>query len=263
MFKNIYIKTLYEKRWTMFAWGIAILLLTIITMALFPTLRDTFGESLKDVPEAAKSFIGDAAAYQKIEGFVDLQIFAQMIFFTIIMGIIVGTGLIAGEENDGTLETLLSMPVSRTKVYFQKLLACATIVGVVCFVLYLAVVLGALMVGETMPLVRTLVACLMLWLVTLIFTFFGYSIGAAISRRGVSGAAAGMLAFVTYLISALAPNVKVLEIPNYFSPFKYFNNPSILKNGLEAQDLAIILVINVVLIFVGYVVFVKRDVFQR
>lgn len=263
MFKNIYLKTLYEKRWTMFAWGLAIMLLTIITVALFPTLRDTFGESLKNVPEGAKSFIGDAATYQTIEGFVDLQIFAQMIFFTIIMGVIVGTGLIAGEENDGTLQSLLSMPVSRSKVYFQKLWACATIVGVVCFALYIAVLLGALLVGESLPLGRTLTACFMLWLVTLVFTNFGFSMGAAVSRRGVSGAAAGMLAFVTYLISALAPNVKVLKIPNYFSPFKYFNNPSILINGLQLHDLAVILAINAALIFAGYIVFVKRDVFQR
>ncbi len=263
MLKNIFLKTLYEKRWTMFSWGLAIALMVIVTMALFPTLRDTFGESLKNVPEAARSFIGDAATYQTIEGFVDLQIFAQYIFFTIIMGIIVGTGLIAGEENDGTLQTLLSMPVSRTKVYFQKLLACATIVGVVCFVLYLSVLLGALMVGESMPLGSSFVACIMLWLVTLVFTFFGYCLGAAVSRRGISGAVAGMLAFVTYLISALAPNVKVLTIPNYFSPFKYFNNPSIMRSGLEVRDLAIILAINGVLIFIGYIVFVKRDVFQR
>lgn len=263
MLKNIYLKTLYEKRWTMFAWGLAIFLLTILTMTFYPTLRDTFGASLKDVPDSAKAFLGDAAAYQTIEGFVDLQIFAQMVFFTIIMGVILGTGLIAGEENEGTLQTLLAMPVSRSKVYFQKLLACASIVGVVCFILFVTVILGALLVGETMPLGRTMLACLMLWLVTLVFTILGYSLGAVISRRGISGAAAGMLAFVTYLITALAPNVKVLKIPNYFSPFNYFNNPSILRNGLQLSDLAVIVAINVTLIFVGYVVFTKRDVFQR
>src|SRR5438105_4866016 len=151
MLKNIFTKTLFEKRWTIIIWSLAITLLTIMTMSVYPTLKETFGETVKDVPEAAKSFLGDAAAYQTIEGFVDLQVFAQMIFFIIILGVIVGTGLLAGDENDGTLQTLLSHPVSRNKVYAQKLLACMTIVGLVSFALFLATVVGALIVGESMP----------------------------------------------------------------------------------------------------------------
>jgi ABC-2 type transport system permease protein len=263
MLRNIFLKTLYEKRWTLFAWGLAIFLLTILTMSFYPTLRDTFGESLKNVPDSAKAFLGDATAYQTIQGFTDLQVFAQMVFFTIIMGVILGTGLLAGEENEGTLQTLLSMPVSRPKVYIQKLFACMAIVAGVCMVLMLAILLGALMVGEKMPLGRTFLATMMLWLVTMVFTVLGYALGAIFSRRGLSGAAAGMLAFVTYLITALAPNVHVLKIPNYFSPFHYFNNPSILKYGLGLRDLAVLLSINVVLAVLGYVVFVKRDVYQK
>lgn len=263
MLKNIFLKTVYEKRWTIFAWGLAIFLLTLLTMTLFPTLRDAFGETLKDVPESAKAFLGDATAYQTIEGFTDLQVFAQMVFFTIIMGVILGTGLIAGEENEGTLQAILTLPISRTKVYFQKLFACMVIVGIVCLVMYLAILGGALIVGESMPLGRTLLATAMLWLVTMVFTVLGFSLGAIFSRRGISGAAAGMLAFITYLITALATSVEVLKIPNYFSPFRYFNNPSILKNGLEFSDLGVLLLINVVLILAGYVVFIKRDVYQR
>lgn len=263
MLKNIFLKTIYEKRWTMIIWSVAIVLLTVMTMSFFPTLRDTFGESLKDVPESAKAFLGDAAVYQTIEGFVDLQVFAQMVFFTIIMGVILGTGLLAGEENEGTLQTLLSHPVSRSRVFIDKLLAMMAIVGVVCIGLFLATALGAVMVGESMPLMRTLLACFMLWLVTMVFSVLGYSLGAITARRGISGAAAGMLAFVTYLISALAPNVSALKIPNFFSPFRYFNNPSILKYGVELSDLGVLVAICAVLAVLGYAVFTKRDVYQR
>jgi ABC-2 type transport system permease protein len=260
---NIFQKTIYEKRWMTIIWSVVIALMTFMTMTVYPTLRDTFGESLKDVPEVAKAFLGDAATYQTIEGFTDLQVFAQMVFFTIIMGVILGTGLLAGDENEGTLQTLLAHPVSRRKVYWQKLLACMVIVGVVCVALFAAIVLGAMAVGESMPLVRTILACFMLWLVTMVFTVFGFSLGAITARRGISGAAAGMLAFVLYFITALEPSVKALKIPNYFSPFHYFNHPSILKNGLELSDLGILLAINVVLVVVGLLVFIRRDVYQR
>lgn len=263
MFRSIFLKTLYEKRWSTIIWSISIVLLTIMTMAVFPTLRDTFGKSLKDVPEGAKAFLGDVSAYQTIEGFVDLQVLAQMVFFTIIMGVILGTGLLAGEENEGTLQTLLSHPVSRSKVYFQKLMAIAVMVGIVSLALLVAMLLGALMVGESLAIGRSILAVMMLWLVTMVFTVLGYSMGAAIPHRGLSGVVAGMLTFITYLVTALAPNVKWLKVPNYFSPFRYFNNPSILKNGLEWGDFGILMAICVGLVAIGYFVFVKRDVYQR
>jgi ABC-2 type transport system permease protein len=263
MLKTIFSKTLYEKRWMQLAWGIGLLALVMLTMAFYPTFKETFGESLKNVPEGLKSFLGDAAAYQTIEGFIDLQILSQMVFMTIIMGVILGTGLIAGEENDGTLQTLLSYPVSRGRVYVQKLVACLTIVGVICFVVFIGMVVGSLLVGESISLGPAFLSVVMLWLVTLAFSLLGFSLGAITGRRGLSGAVAGALAFVTFMITSLAPSVPALKIPNYFSPFYYHNNPSVLRSGLEWGDLVILVTINIIFVVLGYIVFVRRDVYQK
>ncbi len=263
MLKNIFLKTLYEKRWLMVVWGVGLFALVLATAAFFPTFKETFGQSLSDVPESLRAFLGDATAYQTIEGFMDLQVIAQMVFMTIIMGVILATGLVAGDESDGTLQTLLAHPVARGRVYFEKLLAIAAIIGVVCGAILVAMLVGALLVHEPLAVTRTLLAVTMLWLVTLVFSLLGYSLGAATGRRGVSGAVAGALAFVSFMITSMAPSVSALKTANYLSPFNYFNNPSVLRSGLEVGDMVVLVIINVTLVIFGYIIFVRRDIYQR
>lgn len=263
MLKNIFLKTMYEKRWSLLIWSLALMALVLLTIVFYPTMRDSFGESLKDVPESMRSLIGDASAYQTLTGYIDLQVFSQLVFMTIIMGVIVGSGLLAGDENEGTLQTLLSYPVSRGKVYVQKLLALGVMMAVASLAVGLAIFIGAGIVGETLPVVDTLIACAMLWLITMVFAVLAYSVGAITGKRGVSGAGIGGLAFTTYMITTLAASVSALKYPNYLSPFRYFSNPSVYKAGFQVDDALVLSSVLAVGIVIGFIIFTKRDIYQR
>ena len=263
MLRSIFAKTLYEKRWAMLWWSLAMVVTTVLIVVLFPTFKDSFGQSLQNVPESMKSILGEAADYQKIEGFIELQVLMQMVFFTIIYAVILGTGLIAGEENQGTLETLLTNPVNRTRVYFEKFAASAVILAVVSFSMFFAIWLGAEMIGESINLWRLFQATFMMWLLTMVFDVLGFALGAITGRRGVSGGVAGAYAFAAYLVTSLAAAVTVLKTINHVSPFKYFNNTRILLNGLQADNVMVLTATCVVMLVIGWAVFNKRDVFQR
>lgn len=262
MFKTIFRKTLYERRWSTFGWSVAIALLTLMTVSVFPTMRDTFGESLENVPESMKSLFGSAEDYQTLAGFLDLQVLAQMVFLTLIFGIILGIGLLAGDESEGTLQHLLTTPVSRRRVYLEKLLALMVMLGVVTAAMWLAIIVGAVSLGETVDHGRLVLASGMLWLITLVFSLLGYCLGAVTGKRGLAGAVAGMVAFVSYMINALAPSVDFLETVNKFLPFYYFNNPSVLRVGIDWSDVGILGAVCALLAIIGYVIFVRRDIYQ-
>lgn len=263
MLKNTFLKTLYEKRWSALIWSLSLFAMVVLVMVLFPTFKESLGESLKDVPDSVKAFLGDAETYQKVTGYLDIQVFAQMVFMTIIFGVILGTGLIAGDEGEGTLQTLLSYPISRTRVYVQKLLALLALTGAVSLVIMAGAYLGVLLVGESVNLVNLFWATFMLWLVTLVFSLLGYALGAITGRRGLAGALAGGLAFVSLLITSLAEGVAALRGVNKLSPFNYFNKPSALEAGLQAGDMLILVIICTVFAVAGYLLFIKRDVYQR
>ncbi len=263
MLSSITLKTVFEKRWSMFAWFAGLFLTTVVIMLLFPTLRDTLGKALNEVPESMKGILGNAQTYQRINGFIDIQVLAQMVFMTIVYGIILFTGVIAGDESEGTLQTLLANPVSRTKVYFEKLAGASILLFIVNSSIFFGTLVGALIVSESVDVFRLAQACFMLYAVTLVFGVIGFSLGALTGKRGLAGALAGTLAFVSYLVTNLVPSVELLKTVNRFSPYEYFNKPSILDNGIEIKDLLILVSISVIFVVLGYFVFTKRDLSHK
>lgn len=260
MLKSITLKTVFEKRWSLLAWYVGLFATTVLIMLLFPTLRDTFGKALSNVPDSIKPILGDAQTYQRINGFIDIQVLAQMVFMTIVYGVILFSGVLAGDENEGTLQTLLAHPVSRSRVYIEKFLGASLLLAIVNSSVYIGTWIGAVAVGQHVDLFRLALACGMLYLVTLSFSVIGFSLGAITGKRGLAGAVAGSLAFVSYLVTNLAPSVKQLKSINTFSPYEYFNKPSILDYGVAGKDFIILLTITVVFVAIGHLVFTKRDI---
>jgi ABC-2 type transport system permease protein len=263
MLSNIFLKTVYERRWAILWWSLAIFAMTLLTVTLFPTFSKAFGESLKDVPDSLKNVLGEAHDYQRIEGFLQLQVYTQMIFLPIIYGIIMGTGLIAGEEGQGTLQSVLAHPVSRTRVYLQKFAAAAVVLWVINMAMFLAIFVGCQLIGESPDYARVLMATDMQWLVSLVFAAVGYALGAATGRRALAGALTGVYVFVMYLVSSLVATVDWMRYPNYFSPFKYFSEPRIMDAGLQWDNVSVLAIAGLVLLAAGWAVFNKRDIFSR
>lgn len=262
MLNNTFLKTLYTKRWMTLAWALGLLLLTVFTMTFFPTFKD-IGKSFNDVPDSLRGFLGDSSSYTSIAGFTDLQIISQYVFMTLILGVILFTGLLAGEESSGVLQSLLVQPIKRGRVYLEKLFGGIVILIIVCLSISIGALVGALIVGETLYIPSLLEATLAMLLLTLTFSALAYALGAATGKRGLAGGIAGVLAFVSLLVSTLAESVDSLKAVDKFLPFHYFNKPGILQYGVQWADLLVLAVVSVVIFGVGYVLFQKRDIYQR
>lgn len=263
MLSSVFKKTVYERRWALLWWSLGMFLMTLLIVVLFPTFQEAFGQTLNDVPDSLRQILGNANDYQQIEGFLQLQVFMQMIFLTIIYGVILCTGLIAGEENHGTLQSLLANPISRSRVYFEKCAAAAVILWIVNFAMFIGVALGCILIGESLDWWRLFLATNFQWLVSMVFALFGYMLGAVTGRRGISGALAGVYVFLAYLVSSLTQTVQWMKYPNYLSPLKYFQEPRIMDAGLQLDNTLILVAACAVLILIGWQVFIRRDIFSR
>ena len=263
MFKTIFTKSLYEKRWGITVWGVAMLLTTIFIVLIFPVMRDSFGTQLKSVPESLKSVLGEANDYQKITGFVELQVYAQMMFLTIIYGIILAVSLLAGEERQGTLQALLANPVSRTKVYWHKLLALVVILSIISLLMASGILIGAAILKQPISVSGTFAGSFMQLLVALVLSLFAYMIGAATGSRVFAGAISGVYAFAGYIVTTLAPIADVLKKINYVSPYKYFMNTKIFDNGILLKNLLPLCIVCVVFMLIGWYFFTRRNIYQQ
>lgn len=262
MLKNIFLKTLFEKRWTTFWWALSVFALVLAIAALFPLFKDSLAD-FSNAPEELKSLIGDTNAYTTITGWLNFQVFDQMVFAGIILGIIIGGGILAGEESDGTLQSLMALPVKRSQVYWQKFLAIAMIVGVISLTLFVGSLVGVAMIGESVSAGPVMLATISAYLVTLFFAALTYSIGAITGRRGVAGATVGLFAFASFMLTSLANGISALKYPDYLSPFHYYNKPSPLTGEFQIIDCLILLAASLIMLAIGHRVFTKRDIYQR
>ncbi len=263
MLNSTFTKTIYTKRWMLISWFVGMTALVVFTMVFYPSLSKSFSQALQSVPDSLKAFIGSSENYTTIAGYADLQIFFQFSYIVLIFGVILFTGVLAGEETEGTLQTLLAQPVKRSRIYIEKLLASCVLLLGVCLSLAFGVVIGLLLIHESLGATRLLISVLDEFMIVLVFSALGYTIGAATGKRAIAGGIAGILAFTSLLISSLAESVKVLKPVDKFSPFHYFDKPGILLHGVRWSDMGILFVISVAILIIGYFLFLKRDIYQR
>jgi ABC-2 type transport system permease protein len=263
MFRTIFLKTLFEKRWMTCWWLLSNVALVLFIVLFFPTLSESFGQSLKNVPESMQSLIGNAEDYRTLAGYLTVQVFQQMIFLTVTLAVIVYTGVLGGDENEGTLQTLLTHPISRGKAYWHKLLAASVITAVVTAGMFLASWGGALLIDRPLDVWQLAQATFMAGVVSMAIGLLGYMIAAITGKRALAASVAGVYAFLMYIISSLVESAKSLQAIEYLSPFHWYDHPSPLKGAFDFGDLAILVGASVVFAIVGYLVFIKRDIYQR
>ncbi|HSX27259.1 MAG TPA: ABC transporter permease subunit [Patescibacteria group bacterium] len=263
MFNNIFLKTIHEKRWTIVFWSIGVIAMCLLMMGFYHSFTD-FADALKNLPKSFQNLIGDTASLKTVPGYISQQVFALRIpLLTLIMGIILFTSLLAGDEGDGTLQTLLAQPVSRLRIYTEKLLAGFVISLVICSAAILGILIGLVLIHEHMGLLRLVQAVIGAWLLVILFGSIGFALGAITGKRGLAGSVTGLFTFVSYLITSFTPNVSGLRTVDKFSPFHYYNNPAITLHGLKGSNVLVMLAVTVTLLTFAGVVFIKRDIYQK
>ena len=52
MFRNIWLKTLYDRRWFLLGWGIGAAALFALTTVFYPSIKDTMNDIFRSIPPA-------------------------------------------------------------------------------------------------------------------------------------------------------------------------------------------------------------------
>ena len=170
-----------------------------------------------------------------------------------------GSGAIAGEEEKGTLDILLSNPTTRLQVLIQKFAAMVAATSVLAFLLWLGVVVGSAIVDMDLGLWRTAQATVSGMLLGILYGTLALMLGSASGNRGLSTGIAGALALGTYFIYALAPLAEGLEPVEKVFPFYYYIGADPLMNGLNLAHAAVLVGITAALLAVAIVTFERRD----
>lgn len=262
MFKNVFTKSLYSLRWQLLGWTVGVMAIAFITMILYPSFSQAGIENVvNSVPDSLKSLVGDVADFKTIPGYIGQQIFGPNLYIiALIMAILVFLGTSAGEESDGRLQTLLSFPLSRTQVYFQKLFAAGLVITVVSCSVFVALLVALLALGEPVYYGRIWQSVFDFVLLNLAYGSITYAAAMFTGSKGWSVLLASGYAVASFFISSLAPAVDKLQTVEKLSLLHYYNNPQIMTHGLHVKHVLVLVFVTVLLAFVGWLGFIRRDV---
>ena len=267
MLQNIFLKHIYERRWSTLIWCASIIGFTLLTVGIFHSLSSSsFSQALKNIPQSLQGLVGTASSYASIDGYLNQQVFVKsMPIMTIVFGVLVFTGILAGEEENGTLQVLLTEPISRTRILLEKFVSAVVLSFMVCFSVFIGCVIGVWLIHEPAHYGKILLAIIALWLITIAFGSIGFMLAAITGKRGLSGSVAGSFGFVSYMITSLAVGVKLLAHIDTFSPMHYFDpsTHSIFTAGIQATDVLVLFAIVVICFLVAVFAFNKRDIYMR
>jgi len=255
-------KSLNDQRRSMIGWGLGVAGIALMYAAVYPSIQGSAAE-LRDyvekLPDALKNLIG-GEDYTSPTGYLRSEFFSMMGPLLVLIFAIGAAGrATAGEEENRTLDLLLSTPIRRRQVLFDKAVAIVAVCVLLAVVTFAAVAVFGPPFDLDVPLGDLAAACTMLALLGMSFAGPALAVGALTGRRVVSNAVVGGFAVLAFIVNALGPSVSWLEPLRPLSPLRWYMEPDALTEGLAVLNAVVLLAIASVGYAVAHVAFDRRD----
>ena len=249
-----------DQRRSLLMWSIALAAISTLYISIFPAMGAT-GEMqalVDSLPEAMVTAFG----YDQIGtagGYISSTVYGLLgPILLLVFAIGAGARLIAGQEEDGTLELELTAPVARRRLLTERMLALwlnvVVLVGVITLVTILLVFTLDLDVGIN----EVLAGSSGLLLLVLGFGTVALAAGAVTGRRAIAIGVAAGVAVLAFMFDAIGPTIGAGWM-TAISPFSWYLEDSPLTQGFDLQGLALLAAVPVIAAAVALARFGRRD----
>ena len=168
---------------------------------------------------------------------------------------------VAGEREGGTLEVLLSRPISRRTLYVTLAAASATLVAIVMLAMLGGQLIGVAVQGVSDELDLGLTPLVFLNGVMLWAAFAAFGLAASVSFDRHAPALGLTLAYllINYFLEILGSLWRDVAWSQEYSLFHHFNPGHILTGDTDPLDFVILAVAIVIPVAYALIVFPRRD----
>jgi ABC-2 type transport system permease protein len=228
---NIYLIELKHHRKALIFWSLGIVAFMLSAMSKYEGYAKSgtsVNEIFKELPGGISSFFGaNLLDLQSAAGFFTICV----MYLSVMLGIhalLLGSGIIAKEETDKTIEFLVAKPVSRNRILFAKLLAAFTAI-VILNLVTLAVSIVTVAVFNQGPSINGDIVFLMpsVFFIQIFFLMVGVSFATIMRHPKRAGSLAAAVLLATFIISAFVDISDRFGFLKYLTPFQYFDPKTI------------------------------------
>lgn len=254
----------WQRRWSTIFWALGSAAFIIINLVFYPTFKDQAAElekSLANIPDTAAQLLGGTDFFSPV-GYLNGQVFFIMLPMLLgILAISLGSKLLASEEQNHTIESLLARPVSRSRFIVGKMIVGIIILTLATLANLVSTVVLAKIVDIDVSVQNMSVTTLGCFLLVLSFGAIAFLLSAIGKTRAMSLGLTSAIAIGGYIISSLATTVTWLDIPSKFFPFEYYESEPLLRGIFNWTNMLILLSVTIVCGTLAWLSFRKRDIY--
>ncbi len=266
MIGSVFLETLRQTWKQMVYWGVGLAAMALLVILMLPLFdMQQMKDLLASFPAVILAMIGvgnELEIFATNEGFVAVGFFGKSLLIFAVYPVVMGMRITANEEDNGTMDMLLSLPVQRARVIIEKFLAYSvSIIGVVLLI-YFGMHLGVLLGGVELDVGR--LAEVTFYLIPLmVFTMAAtLLIGVVVRRRQVALGIITAYIILSYMLQTigLAAEGTVAEPIGAISFFTYYNTGDILTQGYIWPHIAGFVVLTAALLLLSLHRYERRDI---
>jgi len=256
-----------ERKWSVIIYSVMSALFLWLYVALFPSLQaqtQALIAVFKSMPAGLLKALGsspDQISNFTLEALLGSKQFSMVFqIFAAILAFGMAASDLSGEVENGTIEYLLSQPISRLKFYFSRYIS-----GFILITLFVAAsTLSVMPMAAAYHVAYIPHIYCQLFADGLLFSISLYSFAFFLSamfsgKSKVIGLSSGILLimYVAFLVSALKDNLDKIK---YISFFHYFPGEILNNGGIDKIGLWVFAVSIVVFTTLGALIFKNRDI---
>lgn len=260
--RTIFRYTLSRFRGQILGWGISLLLLGLMLMWFYPSIaeqQESFEQLLEIYPPEFSAFFGDLSAMVTPEGFLSIEYFSYMPLILGIFAVLMGSGLLVSDEENGTLDLVLAHPVSRTALFFGRLIAFVVATLAILAISWLGLVLGTVATSLNLGWGEMALPFLSVLAMLLLFGALALLLSMLLPSRRLAAMTAGLVLVASFFITGLARIIEDLETVAKFSPLNYYQSGEAM-NGLNQEWFWGLVAFAVLFALLAWWRFLRRDV---
>ncbi|MDD3647514.1 MAG: ABC transporter permease subunit [Candidatus Dojkabacteria bacterium] len=260
-------RTIAVKKRTVLVYAGICALLNWVFVLFYPHMHEqaeVLTEAFSNYPEEfLMAFNVDASTlFLSLESFLAAENFSMLWPIILIVFIISLAGsAIAGEVDDGTIEILLSQPVSRSETYLGKYLAGIFLVFIFVFLSIFSTIPFAWIHNIDFTLKTHLIMSILGMLFAFAIFSFAMMVSAISSGKGKVGAYTAGFVVAMYVLKLLSTFQESVQNLKYLSFFHYFDvNAALIESRISLVSIIVFCIFGIATSLVGLLIFQKRDV---
>ena len=259
---TIFLYALLRLRGQIIGWGLALAVLAFVVASLFDTalqMRGQLEQLLDTLPPEIMMFVGGIDRVFSPAGFLDTRYFSMLPLILGVFAVLVGSGLIVGDEENGTLDLILAHPVRRVDLLIGRWLAfCVALLGILALA-WLGLIIATTFTSIKFSWIDVALPFVSLFGLLIWFGGLALLLSLILPSRRLAASLTGLILAASYFITTFAlisPNLKALA---QWSPLTYYQGGSALE-GFNTGDFIGLLLMTIVFVLIGVWLFQRRDV---